>query len=104
MRPENLCDTQVLSDLGLKTGTPTSFWELCAGSATLSARGRKTQLSHLPPIDYRWGHNLGKARDQLKILWPLLFVGTKSLFVSPGCSPWGDTITILVGETARSRA
>ena len=64
--PGDLCNRPVLQKLGLSIGTPTVAWELCASSTTLSAQGRKAELSHLPPLGYSWGHHLGRARDQCK--------------------------------------
>ena len=30
-------------------------WELCSGSSVLSAAAKRTDVSHLPPVDYRYG-------------------------------------------------
>ena len=76
--------------LGRAEGTPEvrSMWETCAGSGKLSARARSRDVSHLPPVDYRWGWDLGRARDQLISLWLLLCCGCRTLFCSPTCTPW----------------
>ena len=51
------------------------LWELCSGSSVLSAAARAAGISHLPPIDFRYGWSLARAADQVIILYCLLFVG-----------------------------
>ena len=88
--PQQLGDEQVLKELGLLFGYPVQLWELMAGSAKLSSFARERQISHLPPIDYRWGVHMGRSSDQLLLLYILLAYGCQTLFASPTCTPWGN--------------
>ena len=65
------------------------IWELFSGSASLSNYVRSKQVSHLPPIDYRYGWNLADRNHQKLVLEALLTVGVSTLFASPNCAPWG---------------
>ena len=66
------------------------MWEWYCGSATLSSYLREQQISHLPPIDYRYGWNLSKREHQVLLLDAQLTVGVQALFASPNCAPWGS--------------
>ena len=61
-----------------------------AGSGRLSATARKDNVTHLPPVDYRWGFNVGHWWHQLTILWALLVYPVDVLFASPNCTPWAS--------------
>ena len=87
--PGQLGQKIVLERLGHKTGAPATCWELCAGSGALSTLARKSSVSHLPPIDYRWGFNLSRGTRQLTTPFVFLTVGVRTLFLSPDCFPWG---------------
>ena len=64
------------------------MWEWMAGSGRLSATARRLSLTHLPPLDYRWGHNLSHWFHQVHALWCLLLFPVNVLFASPTCTPW----------------
>ena len=66
------------------------LWELCSGSTALSARARQKGVSHLPPVDFRYGWNTGRIEDQILIMDVLLSSGVQTLFASPNCAPWGN--------------
>ena len=70
--------------------SPVQLWETCSGTSALSTTARDSKVSHLPPIDYRFGWDLGRLSDQLMILHTLLFVGVGTFFTSPNCAPWGN--------------
>ena len=59
-----------------------------AGSATLSAVARTEGISHLPPMDHRWGFHIGKKEIQEKLLYTQLLYDTSVLFAAPTCTPW----------------
>ena len=80
----------VMDNLGLTKGCPAQLWEFMAGSGKLSATARAENVSHLPPVDHRWGYHLGRFADQLKILYVFLVYGCEVLFASPTCTPWGN--------------
>ena len=52
------------------------LWELCAGSAALSARARERRMAHLPPVDLRYGWFTHRQVDQDLILYGILVVGS----------------------------
>ena len=78
-----------MESLGFRPGESTQLWEWMAGSATLSAMARTRQISHLPPIDHRWGWHIGNADIQEKLLYAQLIYGTDVLFAAPTCTPRG---------------
>ena len=75
---------------GVTSDAVHTMWEWCSGSSALTAEARKEQITHLPPVDYRYGWDIGRLRDQLLILRALLFIGVETLFSSPNCAPWGN--------------
>ena len=74
----------------LSGDSPSEMWEWYSGSASLSDHLREFKVTHLPPLDYRYGWNLSKRQHQMKALDALLTVGTKCLVASPNCAPWGN--------------
>ena len=66
-----------------------SLWEWYSGSGTLTKVAANGGVSHLPPIDYRYGWSLANASHQMCLLYVLLIVGVESLFAAPNCFPWG---------------
>ena len=50
-----LTDPVAMADLGHRPLEPTTLWELMAGTGGLSKKARDGRISHLPPIDHRWG-------------------------------------------------
>ena len=88
--PQELGDEAVMKELGFEKGCRTQLWELMAGSAKLSATARKEEVSHLPPVDHRWGFHVGRFADQLRLLYVFLVYGCEVLFASPTCTPWGS--------------
>ena len=85
-----LSNIHEMSCRGLQLGVPSTLWEWMAGSGRLSATARKNEVTHLPPLDYRWGINLGHWWHQLICLWNLLLFPVDVLFASPTCTPWGS--------------
>ena len=88
---QELANPHLLAKAGYTPGVPTLLWELMAGSGRLSATARSSAITHLPPIDRRWGHNLSDSFHQVTFLWLLFAFGTQFLFVSPSYSPWSPT-------------
>ena len=66
-----------------------SLWEWYAGSGTLSKVAADGGVSHMPPIDYRYGWSISNLGNQLIMLYALLILGVESLFAAPNCFPWG---------------
>ena len=93
---ENFTNIEALSSIhemtcrGLQLGVSSTLWEWMAGSGRLSATARTNEVTHLPPLDYRWGINLGHWYHQLIVLWYLLLFPVDVLFASPTCTPWGS--------------
>ena len=50
----------------------TNVWDLCAGSAALSAAARTRRAPHLPPVNHRYGWHLFRTADQVLLLHGLL--------------------------------
>ena len=88
--PEELGEDTIMDNLGLVKGAPVQLWEFMAGSGKLSATARAQNVSHLPPVDHRWGYHLGRFADQVKLLYVFLVYGCEVLFASPTCTPWGN--------------
>ena len=65
------------------------MWEVCAGSGKLSAWSRQEEVTHLPPVDFRWGFDMRTLKRQIPILYAFLVYGCNVLFASPNCTPWG---------------
>ena len=59
-------------------------------SGKLSATAREEKISHLPPVDRRWGYHVGCFADQMHMMYALLIYGCKVFFASPTCTPWGN--------------
>ncbi len=88
--PQELGKDDVMNNLGLTEGSPVQLWEFMAGSGKLSATAREKDISHLPPVDHRWGYHVGRFSDQMQLLYALLVFGCEVLFASPNCTPWGN--------------
>ena len=67
-----------------------SVWEWCSGSSVLSRVCKDDNITHLPPIDYRYGWDLSNEKHQYLLLNTLLSVEVNSVFISPTCAPWGS--------------
>ena len=78
---------QHLAARGHYPGQPVQLWELMAGSGRLSSTARTRGMSHLPPVDYRWGVNLGFEGHQMPILWSMLTYPVDVLFAAPYLYP-----------------
>ena len=63
--PDQVASIHVLEQLGHQAGKPTVMWEMFAGSGMLSTCAYDCGVSHLPPVDFRWGYHLGRLHDQL---------------------------------------
>ena len=87
--PEALVHSTAMEALGHSAGKPCMIWELFAGSGKLSAMARRDGVSHLPPVDFRWGYDARRLQHQTKILFAFLVYGCEVLFASPNCTPWG---------------
>ena len=85
----SISDRRTMSHLGYMVGRPAEMWEWFAGSGRLSAAARASGVSHLPPLDYRWGVDLGEISTQIRVLWTFLVYGCEVLFAAPACTPWG---------------
>ena len=81
-------DLQQVDQLGYRPGKSVQLWEWMSGSGRLSATARARGMSHLPPLDYRYGHNLGHWRHQLTALFCLFVFPVDVLWSSPTCTPW----------------
>ena len=91
MHVDSLGNIHEMNCKGLLSGVSSVMWEWMAGSGRLSASARVNEVTHLPPIDYRWGgNNLGHWYHQLIVLWNLLIFPVDVLFASPTCTPWGS--------------
>ena len=90
MTIDNLADLHDMASRVHQPGISSTLWEFRAGSGRLSATARDQKLTHLPPLDYRWGINLGHWWHQLIVLWQLLLFPVDVLWASPTCTPWGS--------------
>ena len=70
--PEILIDPVAMKKLGHKVGEPVQLWELAAGSGSLSKEADGRGVTHLPPVDYRWGSHIGRLKDQVPIVFAFL--------------------------------
>ena len=66
------------------------LWEWYSGSGALSKVAADTNVSHPPPVDYRYGWSISNLGNQLILLYGLLSIGVESLFAAPNCFPWGQ--------------
>ena len=89
MGTEKLADIGEMTDRGYQPGVASTLWEFMAGSGRLSATARAQKITHLPPLDYRWGVNLGHWWHQVVVLWQLLVFPVDVAWGSPTCTPWG---------------
>ena len=87
--PNDLSSHSSLKRFRPKGGQPAESWEIMAGPGALSAGARSKQMTHLPPIDHRWGWHVGRYADQLRLLILQVLIGCGTLFASPSCHPWG---------------
>ena len=94
-RMEDVVTPARFSDLGSrvvqqpKPSQLAKLWELCAGSAALSARARARRMAHLPPVDLRYGWYTHRPADQELILHGILVVGVQCVTAAPNCALWG---------------
>ena len=72
-----------------KSSQLAKLWELCAGSAALSARARERRMAHLPPVDLRYGWFTHRRTDQELILYGVLVIGVQCVTAAPNCALWG---------------
>ena len=86
---EKLADIHEMRATGYQPGVASTLREFMAGSGRLSATARAQDVSHQPPLDYRWGVNLGHWWHQLIILWQLFIYPVDCVWASPTCTPWG---------------
>ena len=86
-----------------KNGVESKFWEWCSGSSTLSARARTREISHLPPIDYRYGWNMSRPEQQKTLMSGLIAARVTTLFVAPNCAPWGSQTRSMPAETLAAK-
>merc|ERR1711954_478369 len=71
-----------------RLGVPTLVWELFSGSGTFTSVVHRRRLGYMPPVDYRYGHNLDGRFGQGRTLWALLLYGVYSVVAAPTCTPW----------------
>ena len=90
MSIEKIGDLHEMSCISLQAGVASKFWEWMAGSGRLSATARRDGITHLPPLDYRWGVNLGHWWHQLTLLWTFFVYPVDVLFAAPTCTPWSS--------------
>jgi hypothetical protein len=88
--PDRLEDHLVAASREVDKSPTVKPWEWYSGSSSSTTKARATEVSHNPPIDYRYGWNLSKVAHQLQLLSSLLSYGTDCLFASPDCAPWGN--------------
>ena len=81
-------DLQQMQQRGYRPGCHVQLWEWMSGSARLSAKARQRHISHLHPLDHRYGHNLGHLQHQIVALFVLFIFPTNVLWASPTCTPW----------------
>ena len=89
MNADKLADISEMRAAGFHPGVTSAMRELMAGSGKLSATAREQGLTHQPPVDYRWGVNLGHWWHQVIIIWQLFVYPVDVLWASPTCTPWG---------------
>ena len=70
----------------LSTTTQTKLWEICSGSSALSTQAWDCQISHLPPIDLRYGWYTQRHADQTLLLYGILIVGVTCRSAAPNCA------------------
>ena len=58
MGTQKLADVHEMHVAGNQPGVGAELWELMAGSGRLSATARQQEVTHRPPLDYRWGSTL----------------------------------------------
>ena len=97
-----LLDTGAMKSLGHEPLSPATLWELMAGTGGLSRHARETGTRHLPPIDYRWGWDLGRKPCQLAAMYGLIVYGCSLLVAAPNCHPWGGALKGMARRTTRS--
>ena len=87
---EKLASINEMRAAGFEPGVSSTMRELMAGSGRLSATAREEGMTHQPPVDYRWGVNLGHWWHQVIICWQLFVYPVDVLWASPTCTPWGS--------------
>ena len=88
VRMDGFSDLQNMARHGHVPGARVHLWEWMSGSGRLSTMARDRAISHLPPLDYRYGHNLGHWHHQITALFTLLIFPVEVLWSSPTCTPW----------------
>ena len=88
LKPEDVLKTERLKKYDLSIGRPVRLWEWYAGSGSLTSTAKMAGVSHLPPIDRRWGWDLSYGRHQVRALVGLIAIGAMVLHASPTCTCW----------------
>ena len=88
LRMDGFADLQQMKRHGFVPGAGVKLWEWMSGSGRLSSEARGRHISHLPPVDYRYGHNLGHSHHQMIALFVLFVFPVEVLWSSPTCTPW----------------
>ena len=65
-------------------------WEWFSGSASYSKYLKDHGITHLPPIDYRYGWNIAYSEHQKILLEIQLTHEIDTIFGAPNCAPWGN--------------
>ena len=60
MAPQDLLDDDYMMQLGYEKWTPVQIREWFSGSAMLTATAKEQKMTHLPPVDYRYGFYSGR--------------------------------------------
>lgn len=91
LSPDNYPGLYTCEDQYVDPGDKTvKRWEWYSGSAALSAYLEEFQISHFPPVDYRYDWNLSEHEHQQRLLDIQINVGVDIIFAAPNCSPWGN--------------
>ena len=72
---EVLTDPAAMGKMGHLPLAPATLWELMAGAGGLIKQARVAKTRHLPPVDYRWGWNLGRLPDHFAAMYGLIVHG-----------------------------
>ena len=88
-KAEDMANINAMETLGYTVGAPCKIWEFFAGSGKLSAMARRDGVSHLPPVDWRWGIDVRQLGHQMHLLYAFLVFCCDVLFAAPTCTPWG---------------
>ena len=103
LRMDGFADLQKMKQFGFTPGSGVKLWEWMSGSGRLSATARDRHISHLPPLDYRYGHNLGHWHHQITALFVLFIFPIEVLWSSPTCTPWSANARQWQAETREAQ-